>query len=241
MISIVCVYNDSGVLEDCLLKSLRNQTFEYELILEDNTAGTFTSAAQALNRGGRKARSKYIMFVHQDVDLTQQEWLEDAERLLEAIPDLGIAGVAGMSAQGKNNRERGRNIIVHGKRAKIWSFGNPISQPEIVQTLDECLIIIPQRIFHNYEFDETTCDGWDLYAVDYCLSVAGQGLHAYAIPLPIYHKSKGRLAKSYFQVLNKVLSKHRKNFKYINTTVGRWSTQYPLIIQRIERKWKIYH
>jgi GT2 family glycosyltransferase len=241
MISVVCVYNDAEMLEGCLRKSLRNQTCEHELILEDNTSGKFTSAAQALNWGGRKAKSKYILFVHQDVDLTGQRWLEEAEHLLDKIPDLGIAGVAGMSAFGKTNRERGKNIIVHGKRAKKWSWGNDISKPEIVQTLDECLIIIAKKVFQDHEFDETTCDGWDLYAVDYCLSIARQGLNAYVIPLSIYHKSKGQLTRRYFQVLVKVIRKHRKNFKYINTTVGRWSTQYPLIIQRIEKKLKIDH
>jgi hypothetical protein len=105
MISIVCVYNDEAVLKRFLLKSLQNQTAKYELILEDNTRSRFSSAAQALNHGGRKASSKYIMFVHQDIDLLSDRWLEDVERWLDMIPNLGIAGVAGMSEFGCTNRE----------------------------------------------------------------------------------------------------------------------------------------
>ena len=41
VISVVCVYNNKTILEDCLLKSLRVQTTEYELILVDNTEGRF--------------------------------------------------------------------------------------------------------------------------------------------------------------------------------------------------------
>ena len=44
-----------------------------------------------------------------------------------------------------------------------------IENPEIVQTLDECLIIIPKSIFEMYKFDEVICSKWDLYVVEYCL------------------------------------------------------------------------
>ena len=232
MISIVCVYNDEAVLKNFLLESLQNQTAKHELILEDNTRSRFSSAAQALNHGGRKARSKYIMFVHQDIDLLSDRWLEDAERWLDMIPNLGIAGVAGMSEFGCSNKERGRNIINHGDPEQAWSWGNPISKPEVVQTLDECLVIIPKKIFEAHGFDEITCDGWDLYAVDYCLSIKRTGRLAYAIPMFVYHGSTGHLTERYFSVLSKLLKKHKKYFKIINTTTGRWSTFYPVNVQR---------
>ena len=232
MISIVCVYNDEKVLECFLLKSLQNQTAKYELILEDNIRSRFSSAAQALNHGGRKASSKYIMFVHQDIDLLSDRWLEDAERWLDMIPNLGIAGVAGMSEFGCTNKERGRNIINHGNPEQVWSWGNPISMPEVVQTLDECLVIIPKKIFDAHGFDAITCDCWDLYAVDYCLSIKRIGCLAYVIPMFVYHGSMGHLAERYYRVLSKVLKKHKKYFKIINTTMGCWSTFYPVNVQR---------
>jgi len=95
MIAIVCVYNDERVLADFLLDSLSRQTVHYELITIDNTENQFTSAAQALNFGGRKAHGKYIMFVHQDIRLCSIEWMRDAERMLESLPNLGVAGIAG--------------------------------------------------------------------------------------------------------------------------------------------------
>ena len=115
---------------------------------------------------------------------------------------------------------------------KCWSWGNPISMPEVVQTLDECLVIIPKKIFDDQGFDAITCDGWDLYAVDYCLSIKRIGRQAYAIPMFVYHGSMGNLTERYFSVLNKVLNKHKKYFKMINTTTGSWSTSYPINVQR---------
>ncbi|MDI6641957.1 MAG: glycosyltransferase, partial [Elusimicrobiota bacterium] len=212
MISVVCVYNNEIVLNNYLIKSLMHQTVEFELIRVNNTNGKFSSAAAALNYGGEKAKCKYIMFVHQDVDLSSNKWLEDAEKLLDSIPNLGIAGVMGMSEEGRTNEERGRNIIQHGTPPTTWCYGRYIQKPEPVQTVDECLIIIPRHVFNILRFDEKVCNGWHLYAVDYCLSVRKISLEVYVIPMFIYHKMGTVVAPDYFFTLFKVLRKHRSNF-----------------------------
>jgi len=249
MISIVCVYNDERILREYLIKSLEDQTAEFELIKIDNTRNRFKSAAEALNHCSKKAKGKYIMFVHQDVDLYSNTWLEDAEKILDSIPDLGICGVAGISEEEYPYKTRGRNVLYFRDNI-LWPIGNPIQKPEPVQTLDECLIIIPRLVFERLPFDEKTCDGWHLYAVDYCLSVRKLGFGVYAIPMFISHKSMGgakhavenRLQiilslgirpKEYYRVLDKVLKKHKNHVKHIYTACGDWSTSYPLILQRI--------
>lgn len=250
MISIVCVYNDEEILRDCLLKSLDDQTAEFELIKIDNTPSIYKSAAEALNYGGKKARGKYIMFVHQDVDLCSRTWLEDTEEILKSIPDLGIAGVVGMSEEGKK-----QNVIKQGI-PPVWLPHIPIQKPKRGQTVDECLVIIPKAIFDMLPFDETVCDDWHLYTVDYCLSLKERDRGVYIIPVLIHHIFKygskrhkspasrikdyfqtifslGSLPQGYYQTLPKVLKKHKKYFKRICTTSGIWSTSYPLILQRI--------
>lgn len=240
------MYNNKKILNEWLLKSLEKQTSKYELILLDNTTGQFESASNALNRGGKKAKGEYIMFVHQDVELSSVSWLKDAEKNLEFIPNLGIAGVAGMSEKGNTPKERGRNVIKSGGR--IWEWGNPIQKPEPVQTLDECLVIIPKSVFNLLQFDEKVCNDWHLYAVDYCLSARESGRLIYAIPMFINHKSTGASTypkicfqsilslgsypKGYYQTLEKVLRKHKNYFKRIYTTCKDWRTSYPLILQR---------
>lgn len=229
MISVVCVYNKEHILKEFLLKSLKHQTVNFELVTIDNSDNKFKSASQALNYGGKKATGKYIMFAHQDVDLCLYEWLEKTENLLDTIPKLGIAGVMGISDVGTNNKERGRNIIKHGWPPTVWAYGNPIEKPEPVQTLDECLIIIPKSVFNILKFDEKICDKWHLYAVDYCLSVKKLGFEVYAIPMFIYHRMGTVVLPDYYKVLIKVLRKHRDRFKCIYTSCGNWKTSYPLI------------
>ena len=247
MISIVCVYNNEKILNDALLKSLKNQTANYELIALDNTEGKFKSAAEALNHGGKQTNGKYIVFVHQDVELSSNSWLADAEKWLDLTDNLGIAGVAGMSDIGGSNEERGRNIIKHGNPATEWVWGNPIRKPTSVQTLDECLVIIPKSVFNVLQFDEITCDAWHLYTVDYCLSAKEMGFEVYAIPMNIYHLSAGvanqscwqvilrlgPLPSGYYKTLKKLLNKHKSSLKEIYTTCGNWDTSYPLIFQRV--------
>jgi GT2 family glycosyltransferase len=246
VISIVCVYNNKTVLEDWLLQSLQNQTSNYELILVDNTQKEFKSAAQALNWGGQKAKGGYVMFVHQDVDLRSTSWLEDTGKLLDSIPNLGIAGVAG-TRRGKTSRMREVvTNIEHGTPPMSIPGTVPLQRPEKVQTLDECLVIIPRPVFHMLQFDEKVCDDWHLYAVDYCLSVVNLGLSVYVIPIFIYHRSTavsnksllqtissiGSLPAGYYQSLGKLLKKHRSHIKQFYTTTGYWSTSYPLTLQR---------
>src|SRR2546425_12832085 len=112
MISVICAYNDRLVLDEYLIKSLNTQQAAYEPILLDNTDRTFSAAARALNTGGLLAHGKYLMFVHQDVRLCSPDWLGTAEQTLDQVADVGIAGVAGMSEDGRNNQERRRNIIL---------------------------------------------------------------------------------------------------------------------------------
>jgi len=246
MISVVCAYESTQILNGWLLKSLKAQTAGHEIITVDTAAHGFKSAAQALNFGGNQAKGKYIMFVHQDVDLVSASWLVDAEALLDTVPNLGIAGVVGSVEEGCSVSERMRNVIAHGDYME--QIGNVINSPEPVQTLDELLLIIPREVFQRYPFDEDTCSDWHLYGTDYCLNMLTIGKGVYVIPLYVNHKSKGAstnkllfifnfgLKREYYQTLKKILNKHKKYFVWIYATpgYGKWKTTEPLFSQRLK-------
>ncbi|WP_243685211.1 hypothetical protein [Methanosarcina barkeri] len=89
-----------------------------------------------------------------------------------------------------------------------------------------------------------TCDGWHLYAVDYCLSAKEQGFGVYALPMEIYHLSRGAdnkkkfqsirgpLPDEYYEILDKLIKKYSDMYTRIYTTCGDWSTSYPAVLQR---------
>lgn len=238
MISIVVIYNDKRALNEILLDGLKNQTVQYDLIALDNTQGSFKSAAEALNSGANKAKGKYIMFIHQDVELGSDSWLEDVEKILDSIPDLGIAGVVGMSEKGSSVIERRRGHI--SSCGEIW--GKAFEEIEQVQTLDELLMIVPKSLFGKLKFDEERFDGWHCYGVDYCLSAGQLGLKSYVLPAFVYHRSLRSNVQNIFKYQKRLYNKHRKNFKNIYATVGdiSWSklrTRYILdLLKPLSRK-----
>ncbi|MGZ4847370.1 MAG: glycosyltransferase family A protein, partial [Halobacteriota archaeon] len=248
MLSVVCVYNNEQILTDYLLQSLETQTAPLELITLDNTERGFRSAAQALNYGGGKAKGKYILFVHQDVSLDSTEWVSNAEAMLDSLPSVGIAGIAGAGATGTVSN------VTHGTPPKPAS-ATCITKPAAVQTLDECAVIIPHRVFTALRFDETVCTDWHLYATDYCLSCQRLGLETMVLPLPAYHVSTGRTPvpeqlfdrvvpssvsdetsyypHAYYVTLKKVLKKHKKFARCVHTVNGDWLTGYPIALQQL--------
>ncbi len=226
MISIVSVYNNRDSLEKYLLKSLTTQTRDFELILLDNSSHRFISAADALNYGGNKAKGEYLMFVHQDYDLGSDTWLDDAEKIIDNLENVGVAGVAG---------KYDRNMISNVTTGVPPVLAGPIQieEPKKVQTLDECLIIIPKKIFEEIQFDEVVCDNWHLYATDYCLSAQKAGYNVYVIPLGGYHASPGYSFSpdAYYSTLKKLVKKYQSDYNWIYTSTGSWSTVYPLFLQ----------
>lgn len=197
----------------------------YELILINNTQGRFKSAAAALNYGGNKAKGKYLMFIHQDFELDSPKWLEKAERILDNIENMGIVGVAG---------KYDRNLISNIKTGYPPIVpGSSITEPIKVQTLDECLIIIPRKVFREIDFDAIVCDNWHLYATDYCLTVVEAGYEVMVIPLGGYHVSPGYSFSpdEYYSTLKKLVKKHKSNYKWIYTSTGSWSTKIPISLQ----------
>jgi len=231
MISIVCVYNNKRLLETSLLKSMESQKLSYELILLDNTHKKFNSAAMALNHGVKNAKGNYLMFIHQDYDLESNVWLSKVEKLLDGLDNMGVAGVAG-----KYNR----NLISNIKTGTPPTLAGPIQidKPVKVQTLDECLFIIPKKVFEEIQLDEEVCDNWHLYAADYCLSAKKAGYDVYVLPLGGYHESPGYSFSSdqYYSTLKKLVKKHKHDYDWIFTSTGSWSTKYPLFLQIFYQK-----
>jgi hypothetical protein len=247
MISVISVINNDVIAKEFLLRGLALQNTPYDLVLLDNKNCSYRSAAQAYNEGGAKAKGDYLMFVHQDVLLPYCNWLKETEKTLSKISNLGIAGVAGMLqpmcindfeisaryyALGKLNLIKvwyyryARGNVFHGREAKPW-FGKFISGVTPTRTLDELLLIIPARVFESVKFDETTCNNWHLYGVDYSLSTSQKFHEVFVLPHSVVHLSLGNLNNTYFKTLMKLIEKHRAE-KLINTTIAPWSTRSKL-------------
>jgi hypothetical protein len=211
MISVICVYNNERIFSGVLGKSLRNQTADFQLIAVDNSRGEFESAAKALNDAGKRAKGEFLMFVHQDVAFRENDWLAVAEKTLGNLQSLGVAGCCGMDESGKK-----QGFI----RDRFHYWGSPLSEPRKVQTLDECVLIVPKAVFQEVQFDEQAFKGWHCYGADYCLSIGYLGLESYAIPMYIHHNSPSSNMSGFKEERYALFQKHRKMQRTIHTTGG---------------------
>lgn len=234
MMSIICVYNKKEILEKYLLKSLEKQDVDYELILIDNRNNKFNNAASALNYGSKQANGDYLVFVHQDINFNNKEWIKDTENMINKLSNPGIIGVAG-----KTHDSLVRSNIKQGiKPVDVSPY--KLDKPEKASTLDECLLIIPKNIFKKYNFNEQQCPDWHLYGVDYVYNIKEKGYEAYLIPSILEHRSKGAsMSKAYYKTLPNLQKKYMKK-GLIRTCMGDWFTFIPVSIQRWIKKYKMY-
>lgn len=222
MITVISVFNNKDILEERLLKSLNIQNIQYELILVDNSDGKFKSAANALNYGAKNATKDYLMFVHQDVDLLGENCLRNIEEVIDSLEDLGVAGVAGYA------KTEGKPVMMSNIQDGYppEDVGMNIDGPVEVQSVDECLFIVPRSLFQELKFDEKTCPDWHLYGVDYCLSTKKLGKTIYVIPANIYHASRTvSFSNTYYSTLYNVVNKHGDDYETIDTSCGVWHTK----------------
>lgn len=235
--SVICVYNDREMLEQMLLSGLENQSSDrYETVLINNQEQDYHSAAEALNTGAEQAVGDYYFFVHQDVKLLGNKWFETAKYQLELVDDLGVAGFAGMASSGFDPKKKGRNTILHGDDKRDWRLGNKIEEPHPVQTVDELGLVVPSHVFVDYRFNPTICDGWHLYAVEYCLRIKSRtDLDVYALPMDLWHNSLKNTSSgtvqdiSYYKTLVSIVEAYPE-LETIYTTCGFW----PVNIQYIQ-------
>jgi hypothetical protein len=180
LISVVTVSNRADVLERCLAPSLKAQRgIPFEWIVVDNSGSAFDSAPAALNAAAERAYGDTLLFVHQDVRLYGDVWLEHLHGLMQRLDDVGVAGVVGRAADGR---------FIGFMRDRQAIAGAPLDSATKAQTLDECVLAVPRAVHERDPFD-TSLGGWHVYGVDACLRARAAGRHVYVLPLFVHHDS----------------------------------------------------
>lgn len=221
MISLICVHNDTEKLTNILKASLDKQEgVDYELIAVDSKKHQFESAAEALNFGGKQAKGSYLFFVHQDVNFQDSHELANLVDYCEKTK-FGLAGVAGVKAS--NDGLTVVANIFHGEPRKP-AGSQRVAEPIPVEAVDECLLIVPQEVFQQYQFTNIG-PTWHLYGTDYALQMKTHQLPVVVFPSDLWHVSDGKsLNLNYFDAIQWLSRKYEKDFSEINTIFGSWPT-----------------
>ena len=226
MISIICVYNNDKILNECLKESLKLQKqIEYETIFVDSRKYKFHSAAEALNYAGNLANGEYLIFLHQDIVLVDNTLSEIYDYCKNN--QFGIMGVAG--AKYDYGEIVDYSKIVHGLKKKNASTNDDFRGPLQVDTLEECLLVIPREVFHRYKFTEYY-NTWHLYGTEYCLKMKNVNQKILVVPVYLWHKSSGAsLNLNYFDAIKALAKEYKNKTKIIVTLFGGWPTNCILI------------
>jgi hypothetical protein len=122
-----------------------------------------------------------VVFVHQDVFLPgtwERELVASLEALERTDPEWGVAGVFGVSADGR----RHGCVYSHG----LGVIGTRPRGPVAVRTLDEIVLIV--RKSSGLRFDDAL-PHFHLYGTDICLRAADSGRACYVIPAFCIHNT----------------------------------------------------
>ena len=179
-VSLICVFNDPAVREQCLDRSLAGADPDrVELVSVDNTEHRFATAGAALNHGARLARHDVVAFVHQDV------YLHSWSRLLEVAALIGSGAWAVLGAAGVGARGEAVGLL----RDRVQLIGASAPVPVAVESLDEVLFMVSRDLVLAEPLAEDPDLAWHAYAVEYAVRQRRQGRRVGAVDLAITHNS----------------------------------------------------
>jgi hypothetical protein len=182
-VSIVCVYNDPVVRQECLDRSIRENVgkrLDVEYIPIDNVNKIYRSAGAALNHGASLARNDVVVFIHQDVFLHSLEMVVRAADRMRG-DRFGVLGAVGVTADGR---------IVGQVRDRVVLIGEPAYCPSDVDSVDEVLFMVPRSLVLRERLTESIAMAWHGYAIEYGLRVQGRGLRVGVADIPLTHNSR---------------------------------------------------
>jgi len=224
MITVVTSVTDQKIFEDNLKKSLDEQTSKFKLILADSSL----SLSASYNSIG-EIDTEYILFIHQDIYLCIEDWLEVAEVICNQLKDLGAGGVAGWNEKGGKtvgcwaryipNRDKSTKIKFFDKEFIGQIHGGSFTEPQEVQVLDDMVFLVPSKIWKKQKYDAENFP-FHCRAYDFCLSLkANHNKKSYVLPLPVYEYSITSWTPEYFK-------KHGREVDYFPKLAEKWKHKF---------------
>lgn len=172
------------------------------------------SMAEALNRGGARARGDWLVFCHDDITFVAHDF---AARLKACLEHHDLVGVAGTTRMAGPSITWAGAPHVHGWITHVRPDG--ALRPSIAgartgvipgaEGLDGVFLAMRRATFERIRFDASTFDGWHGYDLDFSLRAARAGLScAIATDLTLTHASYGSFDQAYARYARAFCDKH---------------------------------
>lgn len=220
--SLITIANEKNIYDNFLVDLKKQEGIEYELLTIFNYNNEFSSARKVFNHFAKETTGDYLVFLHPDIRFLDAHALADIIARIDNLENVGVVGVAGAKRKGKFGREIVTSIVQGLDKQKV---GRALHDDiEEVQTVDECLFVVPRNYFIQHPFSNV--EGWHLYAVEYCLQAIKDGKFNYTVPANVWHLSDGKsMDPNYVKQINTLVELEHDNFEVICTTVKAWPTR----------------
>jgi hypothetical protein len=187
-----------------------------EYLYVDNTLANEYDAYEAFNLFLQKARGRYVIVCHQDVELLYDD-IADLEQRIEEMDKLDPRWAL-LGNSGGINLEHRATWITDGDEARFYSSGRRF--PQRVKTLDENFILVKNEANLAVSAD---LGGFHFYGTDICLIAGILGFNAYVIAFNVYHRSAGKIDDDFRQCKRRLQKKYQRALKprYLQTTMTR--------------------
>ena len=219
---------------DLLEKSIKlTCKFNFEIIKMDNSIEKL-SLSKAYNKGVKKSKFPYLVFIHEDIEFINLGWDESLLELLK-IKKNGIVGVAGSTylptcpSGWYLTDEKYNNVFIHqGFKYKESAirFDNQGEDLTPVYLLDGVCLAMRKEVWEEFPFNENL-DGFHAYDVDICQRVGSKYQNIFTKQIELLHKSEGKVDKTYFDAILKY------KLNYLNFTYPKRNPnlEYTLLYQ----------
>ena len=172
MLAIITRIRYPALYERMKESAINNSSLPLEFLSEVDEIGQ-PEVAKTYNRMGARAKSDYLVFVHDDVVFLEQGWDSKLIEVFEGT-DADIVGVVGTDKYTGGTlfrsgfpHTKGKYVTLDDKGEKIVKVSSPALNGPVV-AVDHFFMAVRSKFFDANKFDEQF-DGLFFSDIDYCL------------------------------------------------------------------------
>jgi glycosyltransferase involved in cell wall biosynthesis len=201
---------------------------EYEAIVFNNREKKY-GICKAYNEAAKGAKGDYLCFAHEDIVIKTNAWGRELVKFAEQNCGCGAIGIAGGKWTNRNffgwwssdflikihdgsDSDKQNNL---DESDLIYKYANPNNEVfSKAVCLDGVFLFVKKDIWENNKFDEDTFRGFHFYDADFTFSISQKYQNYVYFGIDIYHFSKGKADRAFYENMFLFQKKHKKKLPY---------------------------